>query len=204
MRRVMVVVAVVIVMMVSVLGCCTAPKGTVTDQKTGAGSCFAVMEEIQQNITWQVWNANGWAASPIVVEAVLAQNAKGPIPGMDNAKWKTVPENDPIVQGFINNEAGKFLTAEMAGTNGICVSAFLNAAQGEKVAFTDKTGSYIHKGSDKFDVPFTTGKNWQGKPELEDKVYIIQISVPVLSEGKPIGALVVDVDGSKLESMVKK
>jgi len=204
MRRVVVVVAVVIVMMVSVLGCCTAPKGTVTDQKTGAGSCFAVMEEIQKNITWQVWNANGWAASPVVVEAVLAQNAKGPIPGMDNAKWGTVPESDPIVQGFINNEAGKFLTAEMAGTNGICVSAFLSAAQGEKVAFTDKTGSYIHKGSDKFDVPFTTGKNWQGKPELEGKVYIIQISVPVLSEGKPIGALVVDVDGSKLESMVKK
>lgn len=186
------------VMMVAALAC-TGPKGT-----TKAESCFAVMEEIQQNITWQVWNANGWAASPVVVEAVLAQNAKGPIPGMDNAKWKTVPESDPIVKGFINNEAGKFLTGEMANTGGVCVSAFLNAAQGEKVAFTDKTGSYIHKGSDKFDVPFTTGKNWQGKPELEDKVYIIQISVPVLSEGKPIGALVVDVDGSKLESMVKK
>jgi hypothetical protein len=92
----------------------------------------------------------------------------------------------------------------MAGTDGICVGAFLNAAQGEKVAFTDKTGSYIHKGSAKFDVPFTTGKTWQGNPELEDGVYIIQISAPVLSEGKPIGALVVDVDGSKLESMVKK
>ena len=198
MRRMMGVVAVVMVMMVAALAC-TGPKAT-----TKVESCFKVMEEIQQNITWQVWNANGWAASPVVVEAVLAQNAKGPIPGMDNAKWKTVPENDPIVQGFINNEAGKFLTAEMANTGGVCVSAFLNAAQGEKVAFTDKTGSYIHKGSDKFDVPFTTGKNWQGKPELEGKVYIIQISVPVLSEGKPIGALVVDVDGSKLESMVKK
>jgi hypothetical protein len=188
----------VVTVMLSVLGC-AGPKET-----TKVVSCFAVMEEIQQNITWQVWNANGWAASPIVVDAVLAQNAKGPIPGMDNAKWKTVPENDPIVQGFINNEAGKFLTAEMAGTGGVCVSAFLNAAQGEKVAFTDKTGSYIHKGSDKFDVPFTTGKNWQGSPALEDNVYVIQISVPVLSEGKPIGALVVDVDGSKLESMVKK
>ena len=199
MRRAMGVVAVVMVMMVSTMACCVKSGPT-----TKVESCFKVMEEIQQNITWQVWNANGWAASPIVVDAVLAQNAKGPIPGMDNAKWKTVPENDPIVQGFINNEAGKFLTAEMAGTNGICVSAFLNAAQGEKVAFTDKTGSYIHKGSDKFDVPFNTGKNWQGKPEKEDNVYIIQISVPVLSEGKPIGALVVDVDGSKLESMVKK
>jgi hypothetical protein len=123
MRRVMGVVAVVMVMMVAALAC-TGPKET-----TKAESCFAVMEEIQKNITWQVWSAKGWAASPVVVEAVLAQNAKGPIPGMDNAKWKTVPESDPIVQGFINNEAGKFLAAEMAGTDGICVGGFLNAAQ---------------------------------------------------------------------------
>ena len=109
-------------------------------------SCFEVMEAIQERITWQVWNANGWAASPVVVEAVLAQNAKGPIPGMDNAKWKTVPESDAIVQGFINNEAGKFLQAELAKTDGICVGAFLNAAQGEKAAFTDKTGSYHPQG----------------------------------------------------------
>jgi hypothetical protein len=206
MRRGMGVVVVVMVMMVSTLGCCpvSGPKGTVVDQKAGAGSCFAVMEEIQQRITWEVWHANGWAASPIVVEAVLAQNAKGPIPGMDNAKWKTVPESDAIVQGFINNEAGKFLTAEMEKTDGICVSAFLSAAQGEKVAFTDKTGSYIHKGAPKFDVPFTTGKTWQGKPELDGNVYVIQISVPVLSEEKPIGALVVDIDGSKLEALAKK
>jgi hypothetical protein len=172
-------------------------------QDRGA-SVFKVMEDIQEKITWQVWNANGWAGSPVVVEAVLAQNAKGPIPGMDNAKWKTVPESDAIVQGFINNEAAKFLKAEMAKTEGICVGAFLNAVQGEKVAFSDKTGSYIHKGSAKFDVPFTTGKTWQGKPELEDNVYIIQISVPVLSEGKPIGALVVEIDGSKLEGLAKK
>jgi len=190
MRRVMGVVAVVMLMMVST--------------PAWAGSCFEVMEQVQEKITWQVWLANGWAANPIVVEAVLAQNAKGPIPGMDNAKWKTVPESDAIVQGFVNNEAGKFLTAEMTKTDGICVGAFLNAAQGEKVAFTDKTGSYIHKGSAKFDVPFTTGKTWQGNPELEDKIYVIQISVPVLSEGKPIGALVVEIDGSKLEALAKK
>jgi hypothetical protein len=171
-----------------------------------AASVFEVMEDIQQRITWQVWNANGWAASPALVGAVLAQNAKGPIAGMDNAKWKTVPESDAIVQGFINNEAGKFLKEEMAKTDGICTGAFLNAANGEKVAFTDKTGSYIHKGSAKFDVPFGSGKVWQGKPELDDsgKVYEIQISVPVLSDGKPIGALVVELDGTKLERLSKQ
>jgi len=195
MRRVMGVVVLAVFMLT---GCGGMQK---TDR---AASVFKVMENIQEKITWQVWNASGWAGNPIVVEAVLAQNAKGPIPGMDNAKWKKVPEGDAIVQGFINNEAGKFLQTELAKTDGICVSAFLNAAQGEKVAFTDKTGSYIHKGSAKFDVPFTTGKTWQGKPELEEKVYLIQISVPVLSDGKPIGALVVEIDGTKLETLAKK
>jgi hypothetical protein len=171
-----------------------------------AASCFEVMEEVQTRISWQVWNADGWAANPIVVEAVLAQNKKGPIPGMDNAKWKTVPESDAIVQGFIKNDVAKFLMAEMGNTDGICTGAFLNAAQGEKVAFSDKTGSYIHKGSAKFDAPFASGKSWQGKPELDDsgKVYEIQISVPVLSEGKPIGVLVVELNGTKLEALSKK
>jgi len=164
------------------------------------------MPKIQEQITWQTWSANGWAASPVVVQAVLAQNAKGPIPGMDNAKWKTVPESDPIVQGFINNDAGKFLKDELAKTDGIVTGAFLNAAQGEKVAFTDKTGSYIHKGSAKFDVPFTTGKTWQGPAELDDsgKVYEVQVAVPVLNEGKNIGVLVIEINASKLEEMAKK
>ena len=195
MRRVMGVVVLAVFMLTGCAGLQKPDK---------AVSCFEVMENVQEKITWQVWNANGWAASPIVVEAVLAQNKKGPIAGMDNAKWKTVPESDALVKGFINNEAGKFLQAELAKTEGVCVGAFLNAAQGEKVAFTDKTGSYIHKGSAKFDVPFTTGKPWQGKPELEEKIYVIQISVPVLSDGKPIGALVVEIDGSKLEALAKK
>ena len=169
-------------------------------------SCFQVMPVVQDQITQKIWLANGWAGSVPVVQAVLTQNQKGPIPGMDNPKWKTVPENDAIVQGFIKNEAGKFLTEEMEKTDGIVTGAFLNAAQGEKVAFTDKTGSYIHKGSAKFDAPFTTGKAWQGQPELDDsgKVYEIQVSVPVLSDGKTIGVLVVEINGTKLEELAKK
>ena len=196
MGRVMGVMVMVVLMLTGCAGMQRTPDKAV--------SCFKVMEGVQEQITWQVWNAQGWAASPALVEAVVAQNAKGPIAGMTNEKWKTVPEGDAVVQGFINNEVAKFLKAEMAKTDGICVGAFLNSAQGEKVAFTEKTGSYIHKGSAKFDVPFTTGKPWQGKPELEEKIYVIQISVPVLSEGKPVGALVVEIDGTKLEELSKK
>ena len=190
-----------LVLAVVVLAAACAQQGS-----SRCASCFGVMSEVQTKITQQTWLANGWAASPVVVQAVLAQNTKGPIPGMDNAKWKTVPESDSIVRGFMNNDAANFLKEELAKTDGVCTGAFLNAAQGEKVAFNEKTGSYIHKGSAKFDVPFTTGKSWQGPAELDDsgKVYEIQVSVPVLSEGKPVGALVVEINGTRLEELVKK
>ena len=171
-----------------------------------AGSCFEVMPAVQEQITQKIWLANGWAGSKELVDAVIAQNQKGPIPGMDNPKWKTVPESDAIVQGFINNAVGKFLKEEFAKTDGIVTGAFLNGIQGEKVAFTEKTGSYIHKGAAKFDVPFTSGKAWQGPAELDDsgKVYEVQISVPVLSDGKAIGVLVVEINATKIEQMVTK
>ena len=177
-----------------------------TGSAAWGASAFEVTPLIQVNISQQIWLATDWARSKPVVDAVLAQNQKGPIPGMDNPKWKTVPESDAIVQGFLENEAAKFLKEELAKTGGICTGAFLNAARGEKVAFTEKTGSYIHKGSGKFDVPFTTGKSWQGPAELDDsgKVYEIQVSVPVLFEGKTVGALVVEINATKLEQLVTK
>jgi ribosome-associated translation inhibitor RaiA len=167
---------------------------------------FEVTPEIQEQITQKIWLANGWAGSAPVVDAVLAQNQKGPIAGMDNPKWKTVPENDAIVQGFIKNEAAAFLKEELEKTDGIVTGAFLIAAQGEKVAFTEKTGSYIQKGAEKFDAPFTGGKAWQGKPELDDsgKVYEVQVSVPVQSDGRTIGVLVVEINATKLAEMTKK
>jgi hypothetical protein len=83
--------------------------------------------------------------------------------------------------------------------------AFLSGAQGEKVAFIEKTTSYIHKGSAKFDVPFG-GKAWQGQPEFDEssQTHQIQVGVPVVSGGKSIGVLVVGINLTKLEKSAKK
>jgi hypothetical protein len=147
-----------------------------------------------------------WASDPVIVKAVKEQNGKGPIPGMDNPKWKSTRRSDPVVQALQENAAGRLLKAKVEGSNGMFSEAFLNAAQGEKVAFVEKTTSYIHKGQAKFDVPFANAKAWQGKPEFDEsaQTYQIQISVPVLADGKPIGALVAGVNLSHLERIVKK
>ena len=171
-----------------------------------AAASFEITPAIQAELEKQKAVVAKWAASPAIVSAVAEQNRKGPIAGMDNAKWKVTRRTDPMVTGFQSNAAGQFLKARLAESQGAVSEAFLNAAQGEKVAFYEKTTSYIHRGSSKFDVPFNTGKSWQGKPEFDEssQTYAIQISVPVLAEGKAIGALVVGVNLSYLEKVAKK
>lgn len=171
-----------------------------------AGVSFEMTPAIQKELDKQIEAVKLWAANPVVVNAVLAQNQKGPIPGMDNAKWKTVSANDDLVKSFQFNAAGKFFEAKTALSDGYYSEAFLSAAQGEKVAFFEKTTSYIHKGAAKFDVPFNTGKAWQGPPEYDESARRnqIQVSVPVLSEGKHVGVLVVGIGLDQLAILAKK
>src|SRR5437773_9853080 len=146
------------------------------------------------------------AAYPVIVKAVAERNAKGPRAGMDNSKWKLVRRSDPLVRAFQSNPAGQFLRSKMEASGGLITEAFLSAAQGEKVAFAEKTTSYIHKGMPKFDVPFTSRSAWQGRPAFEEsaQTYQIQISVPVLVDGQSVGAMVVGVSLSQLERQAKK
>jgi len=165
---------------------------------TGAAA-FEMTPATQKQIEQQVEVARQWAEDPVIVKAVMAQNDKGPIADMDNAKWKTVRRSDALVKGFQANEAGQFLKRKVAGSGDMISEAFLSVARGEKVAFVEETTSYIHKGSAKFDVPYGTGKSWQGKPEFGEsaQTHQVQVSVPVLSDGKPVGVLVLGVNLTK-------
>jgi hypothetical protein len=174
---------------------------------TVAGAArFEMAAEVQAELDKQKSVVAAWATNPVIVSAVLEQNRKGPIAGIDNVKWKMTRRSDPLVMGFQTNPAGQFLRAKFTESQGAISEAFLNAAQGEKVAFVEKTTSYLHRGAAKFDVPFGTGKAWQGPAEFDEssQTYAVQISVPVLAEGKPIGVLVVGVNLSYLETVAKK
>jgi hypothetical protein len=171
-----------------------------------AAQGFQMTPAIQAELDRQKTAIAGWAASSTVVNAVVEQNRKGPISGLDNAKWKITRRSDPVVVSFQTSPAGQFLKTKVEDTKGAVSEAFLNAAHGEKVAFVEKTTSYIHKGSPKFDVPLTTGRAWQGQAEFDEssQTYAIQISVPVLGDGHPIGVLVVGVNLSHLQSLARK
>lgn len=167
---------------------------------------FEITPGVQTELDRQKTIVAGWAASPAIVSAVAEQNRKGPIAGMDNAKWKGTRRSEAVVTAFQSNTAGQFLKAKIVEGQGAFSEAFLSASEGEKVAFVEKTTSYLHKGQSKFDVPFSSGKSWQGKPEFDEssQTYAVQISVPVMSDGKAIGVLVVGVNLSHLEKYAKK
>lgn len=158
---------------------------------------------VEKELLRQTEAAKTLAANPVVVKAVLDQNARGPIPGMTNEKWKSARRSDDLVRGFVSCEAGKVLVKKVGDSEGLWVRAFLSGSSGEKVAFTEKTISYLHAGQPKFDVPFSTGKAWQGAPELDTvtQKHDVQIAVPVLSGGKTIGVLVVGVSLDKIEKV---
>ena len=145
----------------------------------------ALTPEMQSIVAAQKNVIAGWATDPVLVGAVKTQNEKGPIPGMDNATWKDIKSSDPIVQAFQHNTPGEWLATKLKASDGLITEAFLNAAKGEKVAFVEKTTSYIHAGTPKFDVPMT-GKDWQGEPELDESSQVYAIQTDRRARGGPV------------------
>lgn len=151
----------------------------------------AIPAATQARIDERIQAIAAWAADPVVVEAVRAHNAAVPAEqaALTQDKWRALTVLDPLVRGFTRNDVGQFLK----GKKDAAVSeAFVSDAAGLKVGFIAKTSNWSHKGKPKHDVPMT-GKAWQGQVEIDESSgqYQLQVAVPVLDGGKPIGSLVV-------------
>lgn len=174
---------------------------------------FEITKDVQKKLDEWKKTVQTWANDPAIVAAVEAQNEAGPIPGMDNAKWKKTRRSDKQVKALQANSAAKQMITWQTGSKGAVTEGFLNGAKGEKVAFIEKTSSYIHMGKSKFDEPWKTKKPWQGEPEFDESVqtYQIQLSAPVLVKAnekdekptKPIGVLVIGIDLTHLAPKAK-
>lgn len=140
----------------------------------------------------------GWAAMPAIVEAVKAYNASK-LPeaaGMDQAKWAGLSVIDPFVRSLTKNPAAELLKSKKGE---VVSEAFVSGADGGKVAFLGKTTNWSHKGKPKHDQPMS-GKNWQGPVEIDESSGLqqVQVAVPVVDGGKPIGSMVVGLSIGKL------
>jgi len=133
------------------------------------------------------------------VAAVKAHNA-GPsaeVKAMNNDKWKTLSLLDPFVRSFSRNPLGEHLKTKK---DAIITEAFVSGADGCKVAFLAKTTSWSHKGKDKHEVPMT-GRMWYGPVEVDESTgqQQVQVGLPVLDGGKPIGSIVAGLSMAKLK-----
>lgn len=138
-------------------------------------------------------------SDPAVVSAVKAYNASpsAEARAMTNEKWKSLTVLDPFVRSLTRNPLGEYLKAKRDEAAAEC---FVSGADGGKVAFLSKTTSWSHKGKEKHTVPMS-GKIYYGPVEVDEStgVQMVQVGLPVLDGGKPIGSIVVGLAVSKLK-----
>lgn len=160
---------------------------------TGPAVAGDITPKMQTKIDVYKKQAATWATDTEIVKAVKEANAKGPIEGMGNAKWRELKETDPVVNGFVTNPAGQLLTkwmnADAKGINKIVLSG----AKSQRVGFTSMPAIYLGKGKPNFDEAMD-GKVWQQgetKPDPSTNIDTVQIAAPVKDGDEVIGVLLV-------------
>lgn len=153
---------------------------------------------LQAKVNAKMKEVQAWAADPVIVAAVKAHNTGlgDDFKAMTQEKWKSLTVLDPFIRPFSKNPAAALLKSKQGDT---VSEAFLSGAEGMKVAFLTKPTNWTHKGKPKHDVPMT-GQTWQGPVETDESTGLkqVQVGVPVLDGGKPIGTLVVGISLASL------
>ena len=160
---------------------------------------LAQSPEVKAKIEAKARLLQALGSDPKVVEAVKARNAAPPadVASMTNEKWKALSQLDPLVRGFSKNATAVYLKTRM---DAAVSEWFLCGSDGTKVAFLAKPSNWSHKGKEKHQVPMS-GKVFYGPLEVDESSgqQQIQVGIPVLDGGRPVGSLVVGLAVAKLQ-----
>jgi len=164
----------------------------------GTGLGQAPTPEVKAQVDSKIKQLQSWSTDPAIVAAVKAHNSGMPAEdkAMTNEKWSTLTVLDPYVRSFTKNPLGVYLKTKKDDQISEC---FVSGADGTKVAFLSKTTSWSHADKDKHKVPMT-GKTYLGPMAMDESTGLqqVQVGLPVLDNGKPIGSIVVGLTVSKL------
>jgi len=153
----------------------------------------------------------GFAENPVVVAAIVAQNAA--TAGYDQAKidaldkqWRTeVDASDkPLINATLGTDASKSLADAMNKTNGLITEIFATDAKGLNVAQATMTSDYWQGDEDKFTKSFGVGPDAIDISDVEQdestQVFESQVSITVTdpATGTPIGSITAGIDVGKL------
>ena len=142
----------------------------------------------------------GYGSDPIIVAAVQKQNALGKslddIKATDK-KWQETAGVDDFMKSLMISECGVHLEG-LVKSAGYLAEIFVMDNQGANVAMTNKTSDYWQGDEAKFQKSFAGGSGaiFVDEVKFDDsaQAYLVQISVPVLEDGKAIGAITFGID----------
>jgi len=155
--------------------------------------------ELQAKLNAQIKRLEAFSTDPQVVSAVKEYDSTPRSPeekAMTNEKWHSLSLFDPFVRAIGKNSLSQYLKSKR---DDVIAKIFVSGADGGKVAFDAKTEHWTHKGMPKHEVPMS-GRTWIGTVKLDDStgLQLIQVGLPVLAEGKPIGSIVFGLRAEKL------
>jgi hypothetical protein len=166
---------------------------------SSAASSGQAPPELQAKLNAQIKRLETIGSDPQVVGAVRTYNSTPATPeskAMTNDKWHSLTLFDPFVRAIGKNSLSEYLKAKR---DDVIVKIFVSGADGGKVGFDAKTEHWTHKGMPKHDVPMS-GKTWISTVKLDDStgLQMIQVGLPVLDGGKPIGSIIFGLRTDKL------
>ncbi len=155
--------------------------------------------ELKAKVEAKARQLQSWSSDAQIVAAVKQANANPPAESkaMTNEKWKGLTLLDPYVRSFNKSALGQYLKSRRDSQMS---EVFVSAADGTKVAFLSKPTNWSHKGKPKHDLPLS-GRVWFGAVEVDDSTgeQQVQVGLPVLDGGRPIGSIVIGLRVSVLK-----
>jgi hypothetical protein len=159
--------------------------------------------EIKVKLDAKIKQLAAFSTDSEIVKEVKAHNAapaSAEAAAMTNDQWHSLTVLDPFVRATAKTPLSEYLKAKKSADDTIA-KVFVSGADGSKVGFDAKTEHWTHKGMPKHEVPMTGG-TWIGSVKVDDSTgqQLIQVGLPVLDDGKPIGSIVFGLRVDKLRN----
>lgn len=143
---------------------------------------------------------NDWGKNPVIISMVKAHNNKNitlsDIQELDS-QWRATSGLASFMLPYFDNPAVEALS-DLESDADYVMESFVMGNQGGVVAATNKTSDYWQGDEAKFTESYASGSGrvHVGDVEFDDsaQAYLVQISVPVISEGSAIGAITIGVN----------
>lgn len=150
-----------------------------------------------------------WGMNTVLINAVKEQNSRST--SLDAIKkidkeWMGSTGVTPFMKPLMENAAARELK-KLEQSKPYFTEVFLMDNQGANVAMTNKTSDYWQGDEAKFTKSFNGGQGGidigKVKFDKSTQAYLVQVSVPVMEDGKAIGAITIGVNVDELEKTGK-